>query len=210
MSAISDLKELMDRFYQKFDRTENGCWEWHASMLPNGYGAIQYHRQKTGAHRVSWIIHYGEIPSGLFICHKCDNKKCVNPEHLFLGTAKDNARDRANKGRSFRPIGELNSQIKMIGSRRTEALREFRISLETVDVVAKKHGVSTAWFYKQDVRRGKAKGERNCTAKLTNKDIGDIRSLFLNGRSVASIARQYNVAWPTIDRIKKGKGWKHV
>lgn len=80
----------------------NGCWEWIGSCSHNGYGRMYLPETKKveQAHRVSWKIFKGAIPNGLLVLHKCDNPPCINPEHLFLGTYKDNSDDKIKKGRA--------------------------------------------------------------------------------------------------------------
>lgn len=78
----------------------SGCWLWLGFCQENGYG--QLHARSLGertAHRASYVLHRGDIPKGSLICHKCDTPSCVNPDHLFIGTAKSNMEDMSNKNR---------------------------------------------------------------------------------------------------------------
>jgi hypothetical protein len=105
------LTEVFSRFFVPTD----GCWIWTGSIRTTGYGevGIPGERKTIAAHRASWIIHNGPIPDGLMVCHHCDNRRCVRPDHLFIGTAADNARDCVEKGRSNSPHGIRSGNAKL-------------------------------------------------------------------------------------------------
>ena len=152
---------IEDRFWDKVHRIPDGCWIWAASRTSQGYGQVNANRRPTVAHRVAWELSYGPIPDGLFVCHHCDNRACVRPDHLFLGTAADNGADMARKGRSM--AGDRNpSRLYPDRIKRGEQLPHTKLTEDGVRQIRRLH--ATGYTYDQLARMFSVKKMAICDA----------------------------------------------
>ena len=142
---------------------KTNCWNWNGCIQSNGYARITYKRKTMGAHRLSYMAFIGYIPDGNDVCHKCDNRACVNPAHLFTGTRLDNMKDCASKGRQ--------AKGDMLPDKR---------------------------------------GEKTHLAKLTEKEVLEIRQLKEDGIKMKNIAIRFNITKDNIRRIIRRDTWRHI
>ena len=131
---IGSIMEFLEKLNIKV--TDSGCWEWRGAIRKDGYPTVHIGGRCRYAHRASYAAYKGEIPRGMFVCHKCDNPPCVNPDHLFLGTHQDNMNDAVSKFRIKQ--GETHHKSKLTD---TEIVEIF-LSKEVTKSLADKHGVS--------------------------------------------------------------------
>jgi len=118
------------------------CWQWTDSLTAKGYGRFSYNGKAERAHRVSWLLHRGPIPDGMLVCHRCDNPGCVNPDHLFLGSAAESTADMDAKGRrvTVPHPGEQHGYAKLS----EQDVRAIRASNERQRDIAKRFGITQA------------------------------------------------------------------
>lgn len=132
---LSDKQKL--RFSSRVKIVPSGCHEWTGASIWGGYGRVTLNYRQYLAHRVSFSIEHGEIPDRMVVCHSCDNRKCVNPKHLFLGTQKENMADAQSKGRT-----KVDRRQK-ITRRQAETIRKDKLSTSIFEL-ARQYSVTPA------------------------------------------------------------------
>lgn len=183
--AGTDFSEVdRKRFWAMVDvGGRDDCWPWKGTLDRDGYGRSSLRtRRSARSHRVCFAIARGDIPSGMCVCHSCDNRKCCNPAHLWLGTNAQNTFDRHAKGRDAK------------GDRSGSRKYPWKLPRGVFHHAKRNPGHM-------------ANGEQHGRAKLTKENVWEIRASL---ESSASLARKFGVTWPTVDKIKRGINWKYL
>ena len=139
-ATTEEAEQRLKQNYESKVIRKEGCWDWKGAFDKDGYGMFSsgYHRHMK-AHRYSYLMHYGDLPKNMLVCHKCDNPKCTNPEHLFLGTYKINATDAKNKKRTT--FGSKNPMSKLTEEQVIEIKKMLLLEIPGTKI-AKKFNVS--------------------------------------------------------------------
>ena len=143
-NAPNRSKPVLDAFHEKYKvDPKTGCWNWTASLMQTGYGQFNPRNGKiVTAHRFSYQTHKGEIPKGMFVCHTCDNRACVNPDHLWIGTNAENLKDMREKGRAvYSPQRGEDNHSSKISAKDAEFIF---LSCEKQSVLAEKFNLTQA------------------------------------------------------------------
>lgn len=142
-------KPVAERFWPKVRKTD-GCWEWTAGVTHFGHGRIRLtiepkRHANAMAHRVSYELHHGPIPAGKLVLHKCDNPKCVRPDHLELGDHTKNARDRSARGRNADRRGDRHPNAKATPSIVCKIRSAYRAECISQRSLAERYGMTQSW-----------------------------------------------------------------
>lgn len=222
-------QEVILRFFRSinFPGNDQECWKWNAYCNDYGYGIFNLDDKHIKAHRFIYECYNGPVPAGLFVCHKCDNPPCCNPEHLFLGTDQDNKQDMIQKNRQA--FGTANGMSKLNDETIIEILENIRngkyTSLQqlcTVYSIAEspirdmfnrklwKH--VTINYTDQDLMmlRAKLKSGYAKRRTLNVNDVIEIKTRLKADERLTQIARDYGVSESAIYRIRTNKMWAHV
>lgn len=145
LTPIAPPMTRLERFWAKVDKSGD-CWLWSGSSRCSSgrYGGFFDGTRVVAAHRYSWTIHHGPIPDDMAVCHRCDNTKCVNPAHLFLGTQRDNVADMYAKGRAVPAHGERAHLAKLTNGQ----VAAIRADARPVPIIAVEYGVHVSTIYR--------------------------------------------------------------
>lgn len=191
------------RFWTTVDRSAgpDSCWPSRLRKR-GGYGQASRNGRMTGAHRLAYEFSIGAVPDSLFVLHRCDNRPCCNPAHLFVGTNADNMADMVAKGRSNKPRGDANGSRKP-GARLVRGDEHW--TRASPDALARG---DAHWSRKDPARR--TVGERHGRAVLTEGIVRQVRSMAADGISCAEIGRRLGLSTSQAWNVATRRTWAHV
>jgi DNA-binding MarR family transcriptional regulator len=198
-----DIKRFW-KLTKRENKKNDECWDWLAHKNHHGYGVFGVKDKTVLAHRFIFFVFNGSFDEKLLVCHTCDNRSCVNPKHLFLGTNIDNMRNMIERNRSLRGEKAPGSKLKEFqvieireryanGETGASLAKEFNVDKSTITLIAS--GNSWGWANGPITLRGRGR-------KLSHKDYLDIQNIYKTGKYfMREIAAIYNVGYSTINRI---------
>jgi predicted DNA-binding protein (UPF0251 family) len=194
-----------ENFWSRVEKAdESHCWEWQGRMSTNGYGRYYANRKAFWAHRYSYEQVNGKIPEGREICHKCDNKKCVNPNHLYAGTHSQNMRDAHERGQLR---GYLSDEDKQ------EICRLYSTGEYSEQQLAERYGVARPTIARVAISFlgswSRSVSHRGY-CKLTPQEVIEIRRLGETGMDQTEIAERFGIRRPHANRIINRKVWVNI
>jgi len=219
--------------YEYFNRKtvkneENNCIEWIGWRDKDGYGGAYRNGKNIRAHRFSYELFIGPIPKGKNVCHKCDNPSCVNPDHLYVGTQRDNMYDKVERDRCNLKCGEEAKVSRLTEAQVVEIIREKKSGTK-VQRIIDKYAISKSTImdimqgklwkhidrdsiepYKQPKKDSIGRTVGNKFVKLTEKDVKDIKQKLMNNEKLKSVAEEFGVSGVFISKIRDEKVWKHI
>lgn len=194
---MNTLEKLLERIV----KTESGCWEWIKGVNSKGYGVTCYNGKQCKSHRLIYTLIKGEIPDGLYCCHTCDNRLCCNPEHIFLGTSKDNMLDASNKGRLKGLVKKEKTKRNFPNCKYGHLYEETGYFINKAGTKQCKECIRIQSKRRYDIKKDLNTKVRVYKTKLTLEQMLMIKQLYNDGNTYAEIAILYNVSVPTISRI---------
>lgn len=211
------VKSAEERFFAKVVKQE-GCWEWSAAKDRGGYGIFRLSPtiSRVKAHRFAWELQNGEIPEGMFVCHHCDNPECTNPDHLFLGTPKDNMDDKLRKGRwrgglpahlsavtrerPHKAMSKLEPHVDAITEMRDKGCSLYKIAADFGCDVGVVRRVLEKFGRYRPLRRG-PRGVYNARTDAIRERTSEILQRRSANESILSIARDLGASRHTVSKI---------
>lgn len=214
-NELMSLPGIESRFWEKVNRRGKGdCWNWTANKT-HGYGVLATKKPYSAekAHRFSWMLHYGEIPNGMAICHSCDNPSCVNPNHLMLATQKANMIDAAKKGKlKFYKIGvgEENNTAKLSDQQVQSMRKDYSTGKFTYREMAEKYGVRDSSkilrnisYYDPDYKPINGNSKPRPSHKVVTEEMKS--KILESNKSAYRLSKELQISKPTILKVIKGE-----
>lgn len=228
MTQTKDIPKLLDaeisRFWSKVGKKDiEECWEWIGGLDKDGYGRFKVRSgiRTLKSHRLAYYLSNNKKQNSLLVCHKCDNPKCCNPNHLFIGTQKDNRIDCVKKGRMVQNCkhGEESDKSKLTADQVKDIIEEYYSGNASQIVLSKKYGVTATnigaivtnkiWKHLHDglVRKKPLYIRSKITKEQAEKILYEYKS---QGVNTKELMKEYDVSYGIIQKLITGVTWKFL